>query len=101
MTYSMIPLPFDVPDHGAVRARIKSIRSVEWANCPMCRTKRVGLVPMGQHLVWRVHHTRTVGGVPIPCRSSGQRLCDVPARTPTKIDDAHARCRCDTAPTRT
>jgi hypothetical protein len=61
--------------------RQKPAPSVEFGTCPMCSTgKRIGLVRVGKHLVWRLHERRMMNGSKAVCPASGTALCDTPSR---------------------
>ena len=93
-------LPIDIPPQPvrstSERATESPVKSVAWGRCPGCnRYKAIGLVPLGQHLVWRAHTYMTYGNVKTPCRASLTRLCEQPARVLPGVDATAApKCRC-------
>lgn len=66
--------------------RAKSMPSVEFGSCPMCHTnKRIGLVRLGKHLVWRLHDRTMISGTKMPCPGSGTTVCDNPGKGTERI----------------
>lgn len=62
-------------------SRTRSAPAAAHALCSRCHgSKKIGLVRMGKHLVWRVHDRVTMGGVHTHCPASGATLCDSPCR---------------------
>jgi hypothetical protein len=63
--------------------RAKAAPSAEFGACPLCHnTRRVGLVRLGKHLVWRLHDRTMMSGAKMPCPGSGTAVCDNPSKGP-------------------
>ncbi|GAB6898626.1 hypothetical protein JCM9957A_17160 [Kineosporia succinea] len=79
MSFEDVPL-FDEPVHVPVPkstwvGRGKAAKAT--FPCPNCgRTKQVGLVPDGDHLVFRAHRWVTYEESQIECSGGGRPLCD-------------------------
>ena len=73
-TIEMFPAPEPV-----ARERRKAMRSIAWSPCPKCTAKRVGVVRLNDHLVWRHHWFVTWSGAALPCPATGIALCQLPA----------------------
>ncbi len=52
-----------------------TVRSITTALCPECHGGAIGVVPQGEHRVWRQHDKLTAAGGRIPCRATGVALC--------------------------
>lgn len=76
------PSMFDGLEGVGGREKPQRERSLAYGACPMCLAEKVGLVrsPDGAHLVWRMHNLTTFVGTKLPCSSTGQHLCQAPAR---------------------
>jgi hypothetical protein len=72
---------FDEPPRRSKKRRTPSPRSVTRAKCPKCLTAMpVGLIRVGEHLVWREHYITTWGGARRPCPASGVAVCALPPK---------------------
>ena len=73
----------------------KPVKAVTSALCPKCQApKALGLIPSGDHLVWRNHDVHTYGGGRLPCRASGVAVCTTGIRAGTTEEQAEkAQCR--------
>jgi hypothetical protein len=81
---------FDEPPRRSKQRRTPGPRSVAFATCSKCHTpKPVGLVRVGEHLIWRPHNIVTWSGARQPCPASGVAVCITPAKQVTK---GAARC---------
>lgn len=75
-----------------VEAKPKTVTS-GW--CPRCpRDRKVGITRSGIHLWWNEHTATTIGKITRVCAASSQRLCDMPARTPSELIDPAPVCSC-------
>jgi hypothetical protein len=73
------------------KQRRRSAKSQAQGNCPRCLRPKVGLVLVGEHLVWRQHDKRTCSGAPVECQASGVSACVAPEAEPF-VNPERVRC---------
>lgn len=89
----------DIPMFDAVPVAVPEPakqRAAGSAWCPGCRFSRkaaVGVLVVGEHLVYREHTKPTWSGAPVTCPPSGVRLCQ--ARPTDKHDGRVTACTCE------
>lgn len=77
----MIEVPTTPTRRRDETSRTRPIPSAEFGLCPMCHSdRRIGLVRVGKHLVWRVHERKMMSGAHAICPASGTTLCVTPSR---------------------
>jgi hypothetical protein len=77
--FDMEPVTKSTTQQGDI-AKAKPLRTIARGRCSHCLAASVGLVRVGDHLVWRNHTKKTYSDANIPCRASSVRLCVAPAR---------------------
>jgi hypothetical protein len=82
LDWSDLPSLFDGLEAVGSQEKQKTLKSIARGACPFCSAEAIGLVrsPDGLHLAWRMHNLVTHAGTRVPCQSTGQHLCDAPAR---------------------
>lgn len=78
----LLPPDDDGPGDRKDENKKRVLRSVRMGKCPYCTVRLMGVIPQGEHYVWRPHSIITWGGARIACRASGVAVCLAPERIP-------------------
>lgn len=83
---------FDAEPLRTNRTKPKRLKSVRFGKCPGCTAPRIGLVRLGDHLIWRQHWITTWHGTRVLCYASFIAVCTAPERVPLSVVNGPVQC---------